>query len=238
VARRTERRLIEAHLTALADKNRDLEAFAGRAAHDLRSPMNPIRGYADLLLEAKSLEDAAGMARKIRAAVDRMARVVDDMLALSVAGKPRAGACATDDVVRTVLAELSSELADVGVTTELAGGRVACAASILHQMLRNVVDNALKYRDRSRPLTVAITTRAVDDLVELVVEDNGVGMDAETAAHAFEPMYRGRTDREVPGHGLGLAIVDRTTRALGGTCKLTSEAERGTRLVLRLPRES
>ena len=233
---RRQRVLIDAHVAMLAERNRDLEAFAGRAAHDLRSPMNPIRGYADLLLEAQSTDDAAMMAKKIRMAVDRMARVVDDMLALSVAGRPPPGECESDEVVRATLAELASELADVTVKTELAGGRIACPASILQQLLRNLVENALKYRDRARPLAIRIATRAVGGDVELAIEDNGVGMDAEIASHAFEPLYRGRSDREVPGHGLGLAIVSRTVRALGGSCELTSEVDRGTRVVVTVPR--
>jgi signal transduction histidine kinase len=73
-------------------------------------------------------------------------------------------------------------------------------------------------------------------MVEIAVEDNGVGMDPESARHAFEPFYRGVTDREIPGHGLGLAIVERTTRALGGTCELSSVPEQSTRIVVRIPR--
>ena len=61
-------------------------------------------------------------------------------------------------------------------------------------------------------------------------------MDPESAKLAFEPFYRGQLDLEVPGHGLGLAIVDRATRALGGTRELSSVLNQGTRIVARLPR--
>jgi signal transduction histidine kinase len=232
-----QRRLIRAHLAALADKNEELEAFAERAAHNLRSPMNPIRGYADLILESKcSPEEVELMARRIRTAVDRMVRVVDDMLALSVAGRPPPGVSSSGQIAREVLEELGPELVGVTVTTKLAGGSVACSAGILAQMLRSLVSNAVKYRDRKRPLEITLETRDVEAMVEIAVEDNGVGMDPETAAHAFEPHFRGRTDREVPGYGLGLAIVERATRALGGTCELTSVLDQRTRIAVRLPR--
>jgi signal transduction histidine kinase len=232
-----QRRLVLDRFRLLDERTRDLEAFAGRAAHDLRSPMNPIRGYADLLLESTdSPADVAMMARRIRTAVDRMARVVDDMLALSTAGRPAPGAVRPEDVVRAVLDEMGPELHGVEVTTELASGQVACSAGVLHQILRNLLGNALKFRARQRPLQIAIESRETAREVELTVEDNGLGMDAETAEHALEPLYRGRMDREVPGHGLGLAIVDRTVRALGGGCELTSQLDRGTKITVHLPR--
>jgi signal transduction histidine kinase len=234
-----QRRLIEERVTHLNQKNAELEAFAGRAAHDLRSPMNPIRGYADLIIESNGeSEEVAAMAQRIRKAVDRMARVVDDMLALSTAGSPPPGQSSTDAVVTAVIEELEPELRGVEVVTKLSAGRVACSEGILMQILRNLVGNAIKFRARARPLQIKLESRDVGSMVEIAIEDNGVGMDPESARHAFEPFYRGQLDLEVPGHGLGLAIVDSTTRALGGTREVSSVLNQGTRIVVRLPRIS
>jgi signal transduction histidine kinase len=232
-----QRRLIVERVRFLNEKNNELESFAGRAAHDLRSPMNPIRGYTDLILESAGLPpDVAAMAQRIRRAVDRMTSVVDNMLALSVSGRPPQGHSSTTLVVERAIEEMGAELQGVEVTTKLCAGRVACAEEVLAQILRNLVSNATKFRAHSRPLRVAIETRDVGPMVEIAIEDNGLGMDAESAQHAFEPFYRGQMDRELPGHGLGLAIVDRTTRALGGTCELSSVLDHSTRIVVRLPR--
>jgi signal transduction histidine kinase len=122
------------------------------------------------------------------------------------------------------------------LVTKLEAGQVACAEGVLSQILHNLIGNALKFRARSRPLCITLATRDVGSMVEIFVEDNGIGMDPENAKHAFEPFYRGIVDREVPGHGLGLAIVERTTRALGGSCELWSVPDRSTRIVVRLPR--
>jgi signal transduction histidine kinase len=122
------------------------------------------------------------------------------------------------------------------LVTKLEAGRVACTEGVLGQILRNLLGNAIKFRARSRPLRIAIEACDAGAMVQLVVEDNGVGMDPESAKHAFEPFYRGQMDRELPGHGLGLAIVDRTARALGGTCELSSVVDHSTRIVVRLPR--
>jgi signal transduction histidine kinase len=220
----------------LDEKNNELEAFAGRAAHDLRSPMNPIRGYTDLILETPGLpKDVASMAQRIRRAVDRMTRVVDNMLALSVSGRPPPGQSSSTVVVEQIIEEMGAELQGVELVTRLDASRVACTEEVLTQILQNLIGNAIKFHAPSRPLRITIQTRDVGAMVEFAVEDNGMGMDAESAKHAFEPFYRGQMDLELPGHGLGLAIVERTTRSLGGNCELSSAPDRGTRIVVRLP---
>jgi signal transduction histidine kinase len=234
---RRQRQLTARHIELLDERNRELDAFAGRAAHDLRGPLNPIRGYADLLMAGNEPPDEVRqMASRIRIAVDRMSRVVDDMLELSRAARAGQGEASLSQVAAEVIDELGADLVGVSVDNRVADSRVACAPGVLASIVRNLVGNAIKFRSRQRKPEVHLTSRMENGAVELVVEDNGVGMDEESAAHAFEPYWRGRTDREVPGHGLGLAIVERATKAVGGSLLLTSAPDRGTRISVRLPR--
>ena len=110
----------------------------------------------------------------------------------------------------------------------------AIAPGALGQILRNVITNAIKYRSPSRPLAIAIRAEVADGQIVISVEDNGIGMDPESARHAFEPFYRARS--ELAGHGLGLAIVERIARSVGGSCELSSATDRGTRVTVRLAR--
>lgn len=234
-----QRSLLESHIALLGERNRELDAFAGRAAHDLRIPLNPIRGYADLLLTGEeSPEEVRAMAARIRIAVDRMNRVVDDMLDLSRAGKAASGEASPSQVGAEVLDELAAELRDAEVRTELTDDKVACAPGVLAQILRNLLSNAIKFRSHDRKLQLRLSSTSTPSTVELAIEDNGVGMDAGSIDHAFEPYYRGRTDREVPGHGLGLAIVQRATTMLGGKCDISQVSPQGTRITVSLPRAS
>jgi signal transduction histidine kinase len=233
---RRQRSLTAEHVALMEARNRDLDAFAERAAHDLRTPLNPIRGYADLLLAGgEPPHEIQQMASRIRMAVDRMSRVIDDMLELSRAGAPPAGRASLRAVAAEVLEELGPDLLGAEVHVELTDVSVSCAPGVLGQILRNLISNAIKFRSRSRRLVLRLQAAAHDSVVELFVEDNGTGMDPKDAAHAFQPYFRGRRDREVPGHGLGLAIVERATRAVGGTCQLSSQPDRGTRILVRLP---
>ncbi|HEY7954915.1 MAG TPA: ATP-binding protein [Polyangia bacterium] len=234
---RRQRTLTARHIALVEERNRELDAFAARAAHDLRAPLNPIRGYADLLLAGdEPPEEIRQMASRIRLAVDRMARVVDDMLELSRAGRPASGKASPAEVGAQVLDELGPELRGAELHTELTDEKAACAPGVLAQILRNLLGNAVKFRSRQRPLAVRLSAAASPDAIEILVEDNGTGMDAESAMHAFEAYYRGPSEREVPGHGLGLAIVERAVRALGGRCSLSSTPDFGTRVTVRLPR--
>jgi signal transduction histidine kinase len=233
-----QRSLIESHIALLGERNRELDAFAGRAAHDLRVPLNPIRGYADLLLtEHESPEEVRVMAARIRVAVDRMSRVVDEMLDLSRAGRGASGEASPAEVGAEVLEELAADLIDADVRLNFTHEKVACTPGVLAQILRNVVSNSIKFRSHDRKLLLRLASNTTPTTIELAIEDNGVGIDAESVNHAFEPYYRGRMDREVPGHGLGLAIVQRATTMLGGSCNI-SAAPQGTRITVCLPRAS
>lgn len=234
-----QRALTEAHINLLSERNRELDAFAERAAHDLRAPLSPIRGYADFLMAGKeSAASVQQMATRIRMAVDQMTRVVEDMLNMSRAGRLSRGTASLAKTAAEVLQELRPQLLDAEVTSSLTDEVVACAPSVLAQLLRNLVTNSVKFQSKQRRLKLVLTCVAHTREIDVVLEDNGIGMKDEDLAHAFEPYYRGSEHLEVPGHGLGLAIVQKTMTALGGSCRLARSSLGGTCVTLRLPRTS
>jgi signal transduction histidine kinase len=232
-----QRLLVAEHLALIEERNRDLDAFAGRAAHDLRVPLSPIRGYADLVaLDASASPEVREMASRIQVAVGRMARVIDDMLGLARVGRAAPGRVVPAVAVARVLEDLRAELSDADVQTELTSDAVACSAGVVEQIVRNLLENAAKFRSRQRALRIKIKTERRGEEVALSVEDNGVGMDPASARHVFEPGYRAEAAREIPGHGLGLAIVSRAVSAVGGSCEIFGAPDAGTSVVVRLPR--
>jgi signal transduction histidine kinase len=165
-----------------------------------------------------------------------MSKVIHDMLELSRAGRPSPGNASPADVISAVLEELAGALGGAEVRIRVTDERVACTPNLLAQILSNLVSNAIKFRSASRPLVVAITAELRGAEVEITVEDNGMGIQEEEAAHVFEPFFRARTEREVPGYGLGLAIAHRAATALGGSCNMERAPSGGTRITVRLPR--
>ena len=230
-----ERTSVSRSLATLENRNRELEAFAGRVAHDLRSPLAPVEVLAALLARGGQGEgDVRRIAGKIVGSTSRMSDLIDAMLAFSRSGRPPSGECAAASVLTDVLEELRREAEGSEIRVELPEVRLGCAHEVFAQIVRNLVGNALKYRAAERPCRVEITGGLGLQTLTLAVEDNGIGMDARAVRRAFEPFFRASTDR--PGHGLGLAIVDRYVRALGGSIALTSRLGAGTRIEVRLPR--
>jgi len=226
--------LMAENLRQAQDRNRELDAFAGRAAHDLRGPLNPIRGYADLIAtDPNAPAETRRQASLITRSVLRMARIIDDMLALSRAGHPAPGSSVLRPVLTRVLDELEAELLGAEVRVDVDDVAVSCNDNALEQILRNLLGNASKFRSPERKLEIDITARRLGGTVELSVGDNGVGMTPAAIPHAFDPFYRGRHD--IAGTGLGLSIVDRIVKVSGGACRLDRDRAVGTRVTVTIP---
>lgn len=230
---RRERELVRSHVASLDEKNRELAAFASRVAHDLRGPLSPLRGYSDVLSVHDSPE-VREVSKRISRASERMGGIIDDMLSLSVHGKPAPGRGTITPIVLETLDELRDDLRDAELAVDVGDLTTACSAGVLAQVLRNVITNAVKYRAPDRRLSLRVEARGAGSAVEIVVADNGVGMDSEACAHAFEPLYRA-PGASTPGHGLGLSIVKRTLDSLGGSVALESTPGQGTRVRMRVP---
>jgi len=230
---RRQRARIEMELSTLEERNSDLSAFVGRTAHDLRGPLTPIRGYADLLTAGSA--DVSKAAARIRASAQHMADILDDLTMLSTSGTLPVGEAEAGPVIREVLSELANELDSAQTHVLIEECRIACAPSVLRQIVHNVLANACKYRSPDRPLVIDVVSRCHGDHAEITISDNGIGMSPESVARAFEPYYRAPSASGVRGFGLGLSIVKRMVEVVHGSCELTSELGRGTRFHLRLP---
>ncbi len=230
---RRQRALATAHVATLGARNRELAAFAARTSHDLKGPLSPLRGYADMLTTHDQPE-VREVATRIRRAADRMTAIVEDLLELSVHGRPAAGEVVVAPIVLELLDELRGELAGAEVVVALGDVTTACSAGVLSQIMRNLMTNAAKYRAPERRLVLRVEAKRDGQMAEIAVVDNGIGMSAETIAHAFEPLYRAPS-ASAPGHGLGLSIVRRAVEAVGGNCRLESKFGEGSRAIVRLP---
>jgi two-component system, OmpR family, sensor kinase len=230
-ARRLGQQAIE-----LQSRNRELDAFAGRVAHDLRGPLHTINLAASLLAERTPGE--ADKTVILQRGVARMTRLVDDLLALSRAGALTEGAVARPEAIAaSVAADLGAMVSEAGGTlrVDVEPAAIRCSDGLLRQALWNLGENAVKYRRPDAPPVIALVGRAASAGYELRVSDNGLGMPAEDARRAFEPFFRGKRTQAIAGTGLGLAIVRRIVEASGGTVSADSQPDHGTTITLRFP---
>jgi signal transduction histidine kinase len=220
----------------LEERNRDLDAFAGRVAHDLRGPLSTMTLAASQV--ARGAPGESGSAGVLQRTAGRMEGIVGDLLALARIGQSTTDAiCDPSSAAAQVREALGPREPEEGVTlrVDVAPARVRCTESFLHQVLFNLVDNAIKYRRPDVTTVVEIRGRPCDRSYELCVSDNGEGMSTEDAHRAFEPLFRAQRTRQRPGSGLGLSIVKRVVEASGGTITVDSQLGQGTTFRTRLP---
>ncbi len=209
--------------TALKAANRELESFSYSVSHDLRSPLRAIDGYAQMLDEDYSAqlgEEGRRYIRIVREGSQRMAALIDDLLAFSQLNRKSLSRRTVD---MTALARQAAEEAVAECTGAVPSVRIdeLPAASgdpaMLQQVWMNLVSNAIKYSAKSQAPAVHISGARDDAQLRYEVKDNGVGFDMKYADKLFGVFQRLHATGEYPGTGVGLAIVQRIVLRHGGT---------------------
>jgi two-component system phosphate regulon sensor histidine kinase PhoR len=231
--------------TAEADISRAHTDFVANASHELRTPLASILGYVETLQEADGEIDTP-VAQRFLGIIEREAKrlqaLVSDLMSLSRVEAEKHD-LPTDRIALAPLVERAAR--DAAGPDRLERLVLDCQAEPevrgdlqqLEQVVRNLVDNALKYGAADRPVTVVLDL-APGDLARITVSDEGEGIAPEQIPHLTRRFYRtdpGRS-RASGGTGLGLAIVKHIVERHRGRLDITSELGKGTRVVVRIPR--
>jgi signal transduction histidine kinase len=176
------------------------------------------------------------MTAAIRRAVAQIARLIDDLLALSRAGAMPRTAGRIELVASALREDLGRLVADAHgeLHVDLEPAQVVCTEGLLRQALWNLGENAIKYRRPDVAPELEVAGRATPEHYTIRVSDNGVGMSADDARRAFEPFFRSAKTSSIAGTGLGLAIVRRIVEASGGRVSVDSTLGSGTTFVITL----
>jgi signal transduction histidine kinase len=233
--------LTDSHRALQEARTSELDQFAGRVAHDVLSPLNTVALALDVAAKSDDGAERDRVARRGRAALDRVKRLVGGLLDFARAGAaPTAGARAD---IGEVLADLEAELAPtaaergVSLTLEEDGHHiVACDPGVLTSLVANLARNALKYVGDAQDRRVVVRTRDHGRTVRIEVEDDGPGLPPDVARHVFEPYVRARSSSSAPGIGLGLATVKRLVEAHGGRAGVESSLGSGCTFWFELPK--
>jgi signal transduction histidine kinase len=232
------------HERFLRDRADDLEAFAGRVAHDLKDPLGTLSLRLGLVRARLGGDPSAlgGAIDKAAQQIERMDSVIVSLLDFARAGgQPDPGARAElHDVVDQVVEDLAPAAAIANVELRVdpfPPEELACAPGALSSVLHNLVGNALKYvvdgRDPARLVLLHVAEHSLAVRVE--VRDNGPGLPPGTEQAVFEPFVRaGRTRGS--GTGLGLSIVRRIVEAHGGRVGVHSEPGAGSCFWFEIPK--
>ena len=232
---------IREQLAELGRRNSELDAFASRVAHDLISPLSPLKGYLTLIRRSKSMTDPSvrEMLELAESSAGRMAELVEALLRFCRAGmKGERVVAELDTAVTTLLLEVAQVAALNKVTLErelTRGVRVACPQQLLQSIAQNLLSNAVKYTAGKPRARVKVRVVAEHGEAILEVHDNGMGMSEETLRSLFQPFFRASEVRQLPGHGLGLATTKRLVESHNGTIDVKSQLNVGTQVTVRFP---
>ena len=240
---RTQERAKEIERKDLLRMNEELERFSAVAAHDLKSPLNSITQFVELLKESLdgrlSLEESQ-MLKFIDKAGIRLRSLIDDLLAFARSGGHFGQPTSVDlnSVVDAVLLSLHAEVRAANASLHYDNLSIVIADRVaMYQLFQNLISNALKYRSE-RPLVIRIESLELEDHWRMAVSDNGVGISIDDQRDAFELFKRFENSSKREGTGLGLPICKRVVESFGGSIVLESVKGSGTTISFTLPKQS
>jgi signal transduction histidine kinase len=240
---RARAQITQRYVRLQAERNAELEAFAGRVAHDLRDPLGAIALQVLAVTHRHPLEpELTRYFKAIDRQLERMNQIIEALLEFARAGAaPEAGARASlSEVLNAVIAGIRPRLETVAVELTVAPVppvEIACTAGALSSVLSNLLGNAAKFVVEGSELPRRIAVRVNDGAhaAHVEIEDNGPGIPAEAEQHIFEPFRRLSTTRQ-SGFGLGLATVKKIVEAYHGRLGVHSRPAKGSVFWFELPK--
>jgi two-component system CheB/CheR fusion protein len=226
--------------------NRSKDEFLANLSHELRNPLTPILGWAQILRSGQLKEAAATRALEV---IERSARaqsqLIEDILDISriTSGKLALDRSPVDLVVVVQNAidgvQLSADAKSIQIVSQCSSATVLGDAARLQQVVWNLLSNAIKFTPAGG--RVEIVLEAINDRAQLRVSDTGKGIRAEMLPYIFDRFHQGdsSTSKANQGLGLGLSIVRHLVELHGGTVQADSPGEgQGTTMTLRFPLRS
>jgi PAS domain S-box-containing protein len=211
--------------------NKELEAFAYSVSHDLRAPLRAIKGFSQILIKdfATALDgEAVDFLQRISTAASQMSELIESLLFLSrlTRGELNRKEVNLTLLARDILEKMRLQEPERPVTCIIADGLIANADDrLVRTALENLLGNAWKYTSKSEHPIIEMGSLIQDEQVIYFVRDNGVGFDMTHAGKLFGAFQRLHTEAEFPGHGIGLATIQRIIHRHGGV--IWAEAEPG-----------
>ncbi|WP_159477384.1 PAS domain S-box protein [Dyadobacter sp. 3J3] len=241
------------HLLNLSNQN--LEQFAYIASHDLQEPLRKIQQFGDLLKKKydSSSNDALTYLDRMQSAATRMSVLINDLLTFArISNNPQdAQQISLQDVLSATLSDLEYSInqthaqIQVGQLPVINGNKVQ-----LGQLFQNLISNALKFRDSTKPPCInikygLIKTEDIPSYVKpsrwassyhlISVADNGIGFEQQYADRIFQAFQRLHGKSEFDGTGIGLAICEKVVTKHGGAITATSQPGNGSVFEIYLP---
>ncbi|MBC7878421.1 MAG: HAMP domain-containing protein [Anaerolineales bacterium] len=226
--------------------NKSKSEFVSVVSHELKLPMTSIKGYSDLMLAGATgplNENQITFLTTVRNNVNRMATLVSDLTDISriesgnIRIEPRSVPVwdVVDEVVNLTRTQIDQKNQTVSLDIPEGLPKIWCDRNRFSQILTNLVSNANKYTPEGG--VVHVQAMQANGMIQMKVQDNGLGMAPEDQEKLFSKFFRSADDkvREAPGTGLGLSITKNLIELQGGKIWFESEFRKGTTFYFTMP---
>jgi light-regulated signal transduction histidine kinase (bacteriophytochrome) len=235
-----EERVIE-RTEKLETVNKELEAFAYSISHDLRAPLRVINGYTNILVEDYGMSlDANGkhVCAVLQDKTHHMNELIDDILSFSrfSLAEIRMSQINMEDLIHSIFQELTSSKDRERIEFQVASLPQAFGdRALIRQVWTNLLSNAIKFSAIRERAIIQVTGIQTSGEIIYAVNDNGAGFDMHYIDKLFGVFQRLHSEREFPGTGVGLAIVQRIILRHGGRVWAEGQSGQGASFYFSLP---
>lgn len=226
----------------LRQSNEELERFAYICSHDMQEPVRMLNSYAEILAEDYGTlldDDGHKYLTFITSGAGRIQKMIQDILTFSRVGREeiRVERVDCNDVAGEVLVEFESMISKKGA-------RVTCSnlpvldinPTLIRVLFQNLIGNALKFQDGSKPPEISIVAEQQDGLWQFIVQDNGIGIDPVFQDKIFNIFQRFHRKEDYPGTGIGLSTCRKFIQLCGGDIGFESTPGLGTNFFFTVPK--
>jgi signal transduction histidine kinase len=232
---------LEKQTKQLKDANDELESFAFSISHDLRTPLRAIDGYSRVLLkryEDKLDDQGKRFLNNVRDNTNRMAHLIDDILALSRAGRTelKKSDVNMEALTKHVFKELKATTDGQKVQLKVHSIPLAFSdRTAMHQILTNLISNSIKFTEHEDNPSIDVGAEKGETETIYYITDNGAGFNMKYYNKLFDLFQRLHSQKEFEGTGVGLAIVKRLLNRQGGRIWAEGKVNEGATFFFTLP---
>jgi len=225
----------------LEELNKEMESFSYSVSHDLRAPLRSISGFTNIIeskLGNQIDDETRDCLRLIQTSATKMEQLIDSLLSLAKYGRQEIRLTMLDMrmLMDVVVAEIKESNPEYKVTFRIGSIHpVRGDALLMHQVLINLISNAVKYSQKKEYPEVEISSFLSEGEVIYCIKDNGAGFDMKYARKLFHPFQRLHDSSDFPGIGLGLTLVQRIVHRHGGRIWVEARPDNGAVFFFSIP---
>ncbi len=217
----------------LAEANKELEAFSYSVSHDLRAPLRAIKGFSKKLIKnhtGRINKEGERLLNVVLSNSMKMEKLIEDLLQFSRVG--RSSIRLSDINMNALVTEVSGELKILytGRNIKLNNKKIPSAygdRSMVKQVFYNILSNAYKFTAKKKTANIEVGCLDKEEGTVYYVKDNGIGFDMKYAVKLFNVFQRLHSEKDFPGTGVGLAIVQRIIQRHGGQVWAEAAVDKG-----------